>query len=137
MENASKALLIAGGILLALMTLSLVIYMSTSTTRIVQAQNEKKVAKELQSFNESYEAYNKRLMYGTDVITVYNKAADYNKKGESFISIKVYDKNGNEISISYEKEFKNKVFECVDDAIEYDDETGKISQMIFREKEVS
>ena len=137
MENASKALLIAGGILLALMTLSLVIYMSTSTTRIVQAQNEKKVAKELQSFNESYEAYNKRLMYGTDVITVYNKAADYNKKGESFISIKVYDKNGNEISISYEKEFKNKVFECVDAAIEYDDETGKISQMIFREKEVS
>lgn len=137
MENASKALLIAGGILLALMTLSLVIYMSTSTTRIVQAQNEKKVAKELQSFNESYEAYNKRLMYGTDVITVYNKAADYNKKGESFISIKVYDKNGNEISISYEKEFKNKVFECLDDAIEYDNETGKISQMIFREKEVS
>ena len=137
MENASKALLIAGGILLALMTLSLVIYMSTSTTRIVQAQNEKKVAKELQSFNESYEAYNKRLMYGTDVITVYNKAADYNKKGESFISIKVYDKNGNEISISYEKEFKNKVFECLDDAIEYDNETGKIIQMIFREKEVS
>lgn len=137
MENASKALLIAGGILLALMTLSLVIYMSTSTTRIVQAQNEKKVAEELQSFNESYEAYNKRLMYGTDVITVYNKAADYNKKGESFISIKVYDKNGNEISISYEKEFKNKIFECVDDSIEYDHETGKISQMIFREKEVS
>lgn len=80
MENASKALLIAGGILLALMTLSLIVYVSTSTTRMVEAQDAKKVAEELAAFNASYEAYNKRLMYGTDVITVINKAINYNGK---------------------------------------------------------
>lgn len=80
MENASKALLIAGGILLALMTLSLIVYVSTSTTRMVEAQDAKKAAEELAAFNASYEAYNKTRMYGTDVITVINKAIDYNGK---------------------------------------------------------
>ena len=51
MENAAKALLIAGGILLALMTLSLVVYMSTATTRMAEAQDEKKAAEELAAFN--------------------------------------------------------------------------------------
>lgn len=80
MENASKALLIAGGILLALMTLSLIVYVSTSTTRMAEAQDAKKAAEELSAFNASYEAYNKTRMYGTDVITVVNKAINYNGK---------------------------------------------------------
>lgn len=78
MENASKALLIAGGILLALMTLSLVVYMSGATSRMMEAQDEKKAAEELAAFNMEYEAYNKRRMYGTDIITVVNKAINYN-----------------------------------------------------------
>lgn len=80
MENAAKALLIAGGILLALMTLSLIVYVSTSTTRMAEAQDAKKAAEELAAFNASYEAYNKTRMYGTDVITVVNKAINYNGK---------------------------------------------------------
>lgn len=80
MENASKALLIAGGILLALMTLSLIVYVSTSTTRMAEAQDAKKASEELAAFNASYEAYNKTRMYGTDVITVINKAINYNGK---------------------------------------------------------
>lgn len=80
MENAAKALLIAGGILLALMTLSLIVYMSTATTRMAEAQDEKKAAEELAAFNMEYEAYNKRRMYGTDIITVVNKAINYNSK---------------------------------------------------------
>lgn len=135
MENAAKALLIAGGILLALMTLSLIVYMSTATTRMAQAQEEKKAAEELTAFNMEYEAYNKRLMYGTDMITVYNKAEDSNGKNNFFISIKIYDKNGSEMSISYEKEFKNKIFECIN--VTYDSNTGRISQMEFKEKDLS
>lgn len=134
MENASKALLIAGGILLALMTLSLIVYVSTSTTRMAEAQDAKKASEELAAFNASYEAYNKRLMYGTDVISVWNKANNYNEKDESSISIKIYDKNGDEISISYKKDFKNKIFECINST--YDSNTGRISQMEFKEKDL-
>lgn len=78
MENASKALLIAGGILLAILTLSLVIYMTTVTSSMADAQDARTLANQINTFNKEYEAYNKRKMYGTDVITVINKAIDYN-----------------------------------------------------------
>lgn len=80
MENASKALIIAGGMLLAIITLSLIVYMTTATGRIGEAQDAKTALEQLTAFNMQYEAYNKQVMYGTEVITVINKAIDYNKK---------------------------------------------------------
>ena len=80
MENAAKALVIAGGILLAIMTLSLLVYMVGSTSRLAQAQDSKKAAEQLAAFNNEYEAYNKRVMYGTEVISVMNKAIVHNEK---------------------------------------------------------
>ena len=80
MENASKALLIAGGILIAILVLAVVVTVSTSTSRLAQSQDEKKLAEQTAEFNRSFEAYDKKVMYGTDVITVVNKAIDYNKK---------------------------------------------------------
>ena len=79
MENAAKALLIAGGILFAILILSLIVYVSNATTRMAEAQDQKKLVEELEAFNKSYEAYNKRRMYGADVITVVKKAIDYNR----------------------------------------------------------
>ena len=80
MENASKALLMAGGILLALMILVLLVYAITSMTNFTNAQDEKFSAQQIQEFNNGYLAYNKTRMYGTDIITVVNKAIDYNSK---------------------------------------------------------
>ena len=78
MENASKALLIAGGILLAIITLSLVVYMITAASSMADAQDSKTLAEQITAFNKEYEAYNKRVMYGTDVITAINKAINHN-----------------------------------------------------------
>lgn len=78
MENAAKALLIAGGILFAIIILSLVVYMSTTTSRMMRAQDDKKAEEEIYAFNKEYEAYNRKKMYGTDIITVMKKAIDYN-----------------------------------------------------------
>lgn len=80
MENASKALIMAGGILLAIITLSLFIYMTTATSRIGEAQEERALIEQITAFNKEYEAYNKRRLYGTDVITVVNKAINHNQK---------------------------------------------------------
>lgn len=79
MENASKALLMAGGILFAIIILSLFLYMATVTTRIGDVQESKTLAKQITAFNKEYEAYNRRRLYGTDVITVVNKAINHNK----------------------------------------------------------
>lgn len=80
MENASKALLMAGGILLTIITLSLFIYLTTATSRIGEAQEAKTLTEQITAFNKEYEAYNKRRLYGTDVITVVNKAINHNEK---------------------------------------------------------
>lgn len=80
MENASKALLMAGGTLLAILILTVLIYMLNASDILAQAQDEKKLAQQTSAFNKEYEAYDKSRMYGTDVITVVNKAIDYNQR---------------------------------------------------------
>ena len=35
---------------------------------------------EILAFNQGFEAYNKKLMYGSDVVSVINKAIDNNKR---------------------------------------------------------
>ena len=78
MENASKALLIAGGILLAMIILSLIVLVDSSISDMRRTQVNQQLSDELNAFNAQYEAYNKKIMYGTDVISVINKAADNN-----------------------------------------------------------
>ena len=80
MENASKALIIAGGILLAIMILALLVSVGISMSDMVGAQDEKILIQQTQEFNNQYLAYNKSVMYGIDVITVANKIIDYNTK---------------------------------------------------------
>ena len=79
MENASKALLIAGGMLLAMMILVLIISLVNSISDVTESQDKKKLTEQIVQFNKEYEAYNKTKMYGIDVITVVNKAINHNK----------------------------------------------------------
>lgn len=96
MENAAKALLMAGGILLAILTMSLIVYLTSSASRIANSQDKRKEAQQLAEFNKSYEAYNKTRMYGTDIITVVNKAINHNKSIEAqttepyYVNIKIH-----------------------------------------------
>lgn len=83
MENASKALIIAGGILLAMMILALLIYVSTSMSSVAEEQDKRILTQQIEEFNKGYLAYNKTRMYGTDVITVVNKAINHNNTVEA------------------------------------------------------
>ena len=80
MENASKALVIAAGILLTLLIVSLAIYVYTSISNVSKREAEILTAEELSEFNMQFESFNKSSMYGTDIITVINKAIANNKK---------------------------------------------------------
>ena len=144
MENASKALLIAGGVLLAMMIISVIVYMSGRITEMGEAQENRKAAQQLAAFNSGYEAYNKQLMYGTDVITVINKA-----KEDGGITIVVKDRTGTkypnleELKTTLTKNVKDstkelddyeglKIFKCTD--VKYSKETGKVNYMEFQER---
>ena len=80
MENASKALLIAAGILIAIIIIAIFINMYGKISSIQETQDEKTKMEQLAEFNAEYESYNKTLMYGTDVVTLVNKANENNRK---------------------------------------------------------
>lgn len=80
MENASKALLIAGGVLIALIIITMFIMMFSRISNINKEQEEQTKIEQLNAFNMAFEAYGKKVMYGADVITLINKVAENNKK---------------------------------------------------------
>lgn len=80
MENASKALTIAGGILIAILIIAALMTMFGSSSGMFRAEQDKKEIEQVVAFNNQYESYNKKLLRGTDVISVINKVIDNNKK---------------------------------------------------------
>lgn len=78
MENASKALLIAGGILFAIIVLSIFALAYSNITMMKQAELDEQLKKEIQEFNTPFLAFNKKAMYGTDIISILNLAISSN-----------------------------------------------------------
>lgn len=103
MENASKALMMAGTILISLIVISALIFMFREIrgTKTQDASNQK--TQEIINFNKSYESYNKTL-YGSELLSLANKMSDYNK---GLVNKYGDDKDGYE-DMKLEVEFKNK-----------------------------
>lgn len=122
MENASKALLIAGGVLIAILIVS-VLVVTLNIVNSNQRTREKALATEqLAEFNQKYEAYNKKALRGTDIITLKNMA----KSEGNAVTVKVT--NGTEeIDVSIEKN-KTAIFACT--KVEYNN--GRISALTFQ-----
>lgn len=92
MENASKALLIAGGILIALTIVGALILMfnQLGTFQKEQAATEKGV--QIATFNQEFAKYaDEEKIKGTDIISLANKVVDFNKKEGTSNSVD-YDK---------------------------------------------
>ena len=87
MENASKALLMAGGILIALITIAALVRSFTTIGIFQKAQMTEEEQAQLIAFNEQYTKYLGQYMYGTEVITVINKSLN-NKNHPITVSIK-------------------------------------------------
>ena len=127
MENATKALLIAGGVLIAIIILSMFLMMYNRVSEMRNAQEEQKKIEQLMAYNAQFEVYNKKLMYGADVITLINKVVENNKK----YPIKIYlgdSEVTNTNSIKGDKEKKR--YTCSN--MEYD-ENGRVSAIYISE----
>lgn len=159
MENASKALIIAGGILLALILLATFVYLFGLMTQNTKEQDRVQLMEQIAEFNKQYESYERNLLRGVDIASVCNKANNYNiqnekkdikerivihvtlmadwenlSKNTDYImtdrTIFDFDKmKKNESSKFYE--FKIKYFKCT--KVEYSRETGKVTAMYFKE----
>ena len=89
MENATEALYIAAGTLIGVMIISLVVFFFRRVGSLQEQQDRIMTADQLAEWNNMYLAYNKKIMYGTDLISVLNKAQSNNEKyvnGKGFLT---------------------------------------------------
>ena len=146
MENASKALIMAGGVLIGILIISLAVYLFVdfgSTSAQINDQNAQKQITEFNSKFTAYEGYKDTTIY--DIISLAGYAKEYNeyygKTGEE--SIKVIIKDGRNIDM-VGTEFENlqdpqiylnksigtlRIYECTN--ISYDSE-GRVRSITFK-----
>jgi len=144
MENASKALLIAAGMFFAMLILTMMMYMSGRITEIGEIQESKRAAEQLAAFNAEYEAYNKKLMYGTDIVTIINKAKEDGitiiLNGDTMVdaseTLDNVKENIRKAKLDPEDpDYEGlKIYECIN--VTYDTTTGKVNYMEFKEKPI-
>lgn len=81
MENASKALLMAGGILIALLVIGSVLLMFNQIGNYRRANTDSEKSAQLANFNKDFVRYaDGEQIKGVDVISLANKIVDYNQK---------------------------------------------------------
>lgn len=79
MENASKALIMAGGVLISLIIIALLVFFFNNLSNL---QNTKLTSEEVEQaaeFNKQYDVY-ARNVYGSELLSIANKIIDYNKR---------------------------------------------------------
>lgn len=108
MENASKALVIAGGMLIALLVLGALMLMFNQIGDYEKAQTVNEKNSQIAKFNEDFERYTYSDIQGIDVISIINKVCDYNKKDgiansvnyDIKMSVTIQNLNGNQYTIN-------------------------------------
>ena len=76
MENASKALIIAGSVLIAVIILSLLVVFFSNLRSLQEEQSKIKQAQQATDYNKQYDVYNRNL-YGSELLSLAHKIEDY------------------------------------------------------------
>lgn len=79
MENAAKALTIAGTILISVLVISAVVFMYRDLTSVKRQDAENQKLQEIIDFNKSFESFDKKLN-GAKMLSLANKIYDYNRR---------------------------------------------------------
>lgn len=94
MENASKALIIAGSVLLAVLIMTALIYTFSQISSLKQVEASSEEEKILAQYNKEIENFNRAGLYGSEILSLANLIEDYNErqselKGYGPITLKV------------------------------------------------
>jgi len=97
MENASKALLMAGGILMALLVIGGLLYMHNQISAVEQTRSDVEASQSLETYSRKFEQYNK-IIYGSELMSLANLQDDYNAtqtgvNGYEMVNITITIKN--------------------------------------------
>lgn len=80
MENASKALVMAGGILIALLVVGALMLMVNQVSYYQKSESTSEKAQQQADFNKEYVQFTYSDLKGYELISLVNKVIDYNKK---------------------------------------------------------
>ena len=79
MENASKALIMAGGVLISLIVIGLLVLFYNNLSGMQKIKTDSETEQQAAEFNKQYDVY-ARDVYGSEILSIANKIADYNKR---------------------------------------------------------
>lgn len=127
MENASKALLMAGGVLIAIVTIAFLVKSLSTVQQFQMSQLSAEEQEQLTAFNEQYTKYVGQYVYGTEVITLQNKYSN-----DKLVKVVLEDYS---TPPTYDPEKKSystetKYYRCT--KVEYDD-MGKVNKIYFKQ----
>lgn len=99
MENASKALIIAGSVLIAILVISLLVVFYNNIKEFQNANHQVDISEQISEFNKQYDVYYRDNLYGSDILSIANKVVDYNiresaEEGYSKVETSVKFKTG-------------------------------------------
>lgn len=80
MENASKALIMAGSILLAVLIITALIYTFNQISNLKQVEASTEEEKVLAQYSKEIDGFDKAGLYGSEVLSLANLIEDYNIK---------------------------------------------------------
>ena len=110
MENASKALIMAGSVLIALMIIGALILMFNSLTSYQETNTQNTREAQIVEFNNKYETYNRKDVRGNDLISLVNRIIDYNNRkteeGYQQMNISITIDNPSEFAYNTEQSAK-------------------------------
>ena len=151
MENATKALYIAAGVLMGIMVLSLAVMLFSSLQSYVEEYKSQIEFNELNTFNNRYQKYvdTEENLTIQDIVTVAGMAyednssfsaepSDWGEISENSLYVGVY-LNGKRIDQTIKDEIKNllaenteKRYECTTENIKYN-KVGRVYEICFLE----
>ena len=98
MENESRALIIAGSVLLAILVIGMLVLMFNTISELKSTEASSEEVEKLAQYNRQIEMFNKDKLYGSEILSLSNLIDDYNKtqadlKGYHAIKLEVHTNN--------------------------------------------
>ncbi len=143
MENATRALTMAGGILIALMILGALFLMFNNLSSYQNQNDTSTKSTQIAEFNNQFEPYNKDNLTLMELHSVYNKVNSNNTKNPEYKIEMIYEFNSNHEDGNLKENFKsnftaieeaekmNSTFSCIN--IENKGVDGRISKIVFKD----
>ena len=88
MENASEALIIAGTILIAMIVLSIGVYLVVNYAQVGESYDQTRVETEITKFNTNFTVFEGRTdIKAQEIVTLWNLAKEYEKNNGYTVTI--------------------------------------------------